>query len=124
MGDHGLEPILVERVEDVEEVAPVRELVPGQLVGEVSHELGVGGELGIQVPDGELVEVGHRDELDLLLRQEGLPLVQDALQDVLVHVRGRRQVQLQTLPELHRHERGRGWHLRIAQSRTWSRTGG
>ena len=83
MGDHGLEPGLVERVEHVEEVAPVRELAPGQLVGEVSHELGVGCELGIQVPDGELVEVGHRDELDVLELEERLRIIEDRLQDVL-----------------------------------------
>lgn len=83
------------RVHDVVEVGALGQPALGVAVGEVAHEPGV---LLHQRPDGsdaELVVERHAHELDGAELQEVLLLGEHQLQEVLVHVVVRREVELQ-----------------------------
>ena len=79
-----LEILGVERVEDVEEVLSGGISLIGVFVLEKENELGVLLEILPQVLDGQLLEVGDMDVVDLLLFEELLLVVEDLLQEVLV----------------------------------------
>ena len=98
--DHLGHALRVYGVEDVEEVLAVDALALGRLVGHVLHDLGVRGEAGPQVGDGQLVEPGDLDELDVGDLEELLLAGQDLAEEAAVHRGFLENVELQMLLEI------------------------
>ena len=96
VGHDLLEVVRVQGGQDIEEVIPRRLLAFGVLRREVGHHFGVLGEHRVQTLDAELVVVRHRHELDIGLLHQLLFACQHLLEEVLVHDRLVRQVELQT----------------------------
>ena len=97
MLDHLLHLVLVQRVEDVEEVDAIGEFSFGEAVGHVLHEVGVRLVLREEVGYRYLVVLGRVDPLDILEREQLLPVVQDLLEEVFVDHGVRWDVELKTL---------------------------
>lgn len=82
----------VHRVEDCEEVLTCGTLVLGEGIREVLHHLSVVLESREDVLDGQLVVLGHVDESTVLDGQKLLLVVEDLLEEVLIHSHVARQV--------------------------------
>ena len=95
VGQHPLQELGVQGVQDVEEVLPRRALAHRVLIGEVSGEEVVAGELRVQVLHRQLLVVRHLYVGHVLLLDELLLIGQDLLEKVLVDERLRRQVELE-----------------------------
>ena len=89
-----LHVLRVAGVEDVEEIGPVGQPAPRQLVREVLHEVGSILQLRPEVLHRELVVEGHLDHADLLDLDELLLLREDLLEEVLGEHRPRRHIEL------------------------------
>lgn len=98
--DHLGHALRVDGVEDVEEVLAVDALALGRLVGHVLHDLGVRGEAGQQVGDGQLVEPGDLDELDVGDLEELLLAGQDLAEEVAVDGRVPHDVELEVVAKV------------------------
>ena len=92
--DDLLQVARLERVDQVEEVLPVRHAALRQLLREVPHELLVRLEHRPQFDHGELVELRHGDPFDLVQTQKRLLVREDLFEEVFVEHPVRRQVQL------------------------------
>ena len=79
-----LQVLGVERVEDVEKVVVVGHPIAGVNVLEVEHKLLVLLQVAPQVFDGELLEVGDVDIVDVLLLEEPLVVVENLLQEIFI----------------------------------------
>ena len=83
---------MADRVEDVEEVGPFRELPLRQGVREVNHHLGVVLHHRVDVLDAQLVVSWDNYLLYLLLLQQFLGPSKDCLQKVSIEHLARRQL--------------------------------
>ena len=87
-----LQVLGVERVEDVEKVVVVGHPIAGVNVLEVEHKLLVLLQVAPQVFDGELLEVGDVDVVDVLLLVEPLLVVENLFQEILIALALRRNI--------------------------------
>ena len=87
-----LQVLGVERVEDIEKVVVVGHPVAGVNVLEVEHKGLVLLQVAPQVFDGELLEVGDVDVVDVLLLVEPLLVVENLFQEILVALPFRRNI--------------------------------